>query len=330
MRKYKYLVTIGCSQTAGQGVSGVEKTWTSLLAKRLGLEPINLSVPGSGWYAVKANIVSFIEGNKDKIHDCFFILQKSTLERRLNYADLPYCRTDIWEEWNVKYLSPHSVACLGYKDWGKYDDISRKPEGWKPDITSNGMWGDEHNMPNRLNFFPEHRHYPNSRHLFKIGHNHEIWPPFIHEQFEQLMFHWAYEMQTLHLFLKSLDIDHLMVDGYSPFLSHKLNFRNYYESDDDFQFVNDFWSTKKLFHDEEDIMLYDFKNIKAKWIFDSIDIKYKIDDVILWMLYFVNITSQSVCYDGGHAGPEGMIRIEKCIYQNLIEKGWFEEPKELI
>jgi len=325
MKKYKYLVTLGCSQTAGQGCGSVENTWTSLLAKRLELEPINLSVPGSGWYAVKGNILSFIAGNKDIINDCFFILQKSMIERRLNYNDVPYAPTDIWEKWNIKYVSPHSLASLGYIDWEKYGEDYCKPKEWKPDITSNGMWSDEYTVSKKLNFFPEHRHYPNSRHYWKIGEKNDIDPPYINEQFEQLMYHWAYEMQSLHLFLKSLDIDHLMVDGYSPFLSYKLDFRNYYDKEDDYNFIKDFWSNKKLFNDENEIMLYDFKNIKAGWIFDSINKKYKIDDVILWMLYWVDITSMEVCYDGGHAGPEGMKRIEKCIYQNLIEKGWFSE-----
>ena len=331
MKKYKYLVVLGCSQSAGQGCGSPENRWSELLAKRLGLKPINLAVAGSGWYTVKATILSFINGNKDILNECFFILQKSMLERRLNYNDLPVCRTDIWEKWNIKYVSPHSVSCLGYYDWVKYGDTSRRPNGWvNGDTTSNSMWANEWDAPKKMNFFPEHRHYPNSRHLWKIGDQNEITPPYLHEQFQQLMLHWGYEMQSLHLFLKSLDVDHLMVDGYSPFLSYKLNFRNYYTKEDDFDFIKDFWSTKKLFHDEDEIMLYDFKNIEAGWLFDSIDIKYKIDDVILWMLYWVDITSESVCYDGGHAGPEGMKRIEECIYQNLIEKGWFEDISKKI
>ena len=172
-----------------------------------------------------------------------------------------------------------------------------------------------------LGYFPEHRHYPNSRHYWKVGDNHDIEPPYIKEQIHELMLHWGYRMSSLHYLLKQNNIDHIMVDGYSPFLSYKLDFRNYYDTDDEFEMIKRFWSSEPDEGDEEEVMLYDFKNTTAGWIFDGIDDKYKIDDVVIWNLYmFKHQTSWNV--DGGHAGPKGMELIEKVIYQNLQEKSW--------
>ena len=77
--------------------------------------------------------------------------------------------------------------------------------------------------------------------------------------------------------------------------------------------------------DENEIMLYDFKNINASWLFDSIESRYKIDDVVLWNLYLYHVGNYSINVDGGHACPIGHDYIEKVIYTNLIEKGWFDE-----
>ena len=71
--KYKYLVTAGCSLTFGQGCE-YEKTYPSLLANKLGLKLINLAVCGTGWYSLQTSITSFINNNKDILHECFFIL----------------------------------------------------------------------------------------------------------------------------------------------------------------------------------------------------------------------------------------------------------------
>ena len=317
--KYKYLVVSGCSQTQGQNCN-IDKIWAKLLSDRLGLTLINLSSAGSGWYHIETSISSFINNNRDIINECFFILQKSALERRLNYEELPYCRTDVWEKWNIKYLSPIAVAIHGYIDWDKFDMTPFKPKWWENEVTQNlSMWSEIHNVNCNLIFFPEHKHYPNSRHFWKLGKHNDITPPYISEQFEELILHWATRISSFHLFLKSNNIDHIIVDGYSPFLSYKLNFKNYYDTDDEFQMVNQFWGTQS--DDTDNEMVYDFKNIKSGWIFDSIGDKYKIDDVVLWGLYQFKY-EKKWNVDGGHAGPKGMKLIESVIYENLVQKGW--------
>ena len=104
MKKYKYLVVNGCSQTSGQ-MCPVSETWAVKLANRLGLELINLASAGTGWYKVETSTMSFINNNKDILDECFFILQKSELARRVNYEELAVNKSDIWEKWNIKYMS---------------------------------------------------------------------------------------------------------------------------------------------------------------------------------------------------------------------------------
>lgn len=325
MKKYKYLVVSGCSQTHGQNCVK-NKIWAKLLADRLDLELINLASAGGGWYHVETSVSSFINNNRDIVNECFFILQKSALDRRVNYEELPQCRTDVWEKWNIKFLSPIATMCHGYVNWDKFNMSSFRPEWWREDDNLNlpqnlSMWGEMDNANTNLIYFPEHKHYPNSRHYWKLGKNHDINPPHISEQFEELMLHWATRISSFHLFLKSNSIDHIIIDGYSPFLSYKLNFKNYYDTDEEFQMVNQFWGTES--NDPDDEMIYDFKNIKCGWVFDRIDNRYKIDDVVMWSLYQFKPHRTDWNVDGGHAGPKGMHLIEHVIYKNLLEKGWF-------
>ena len=326
LSKYKYLVVNGCSQTMGQ-LCHIDKTWAQLLANRLGLKLINLASSASGWYTLETSTTSFIHNNRDIIPECLFILQKSMLERGLDYENLPIYPSDIWEDYNIKYLPEHTIRIHGYNDWEKYTKfpvidefrVKNDPYQARPMYTE----FESNQDLNKLAYFPEHRHYPNSRHHWKIKDHYggESWPEYIHEQIDELLLHFGQRMLSFHLFLKSMGADHLLVDGYSPFLSHKLNFKNYYDTDEEFGFVKRFWSNEKTEWDEDDVMLYDFKNTKSSWIFEQIDNKYKIDDVVLWSLYQFK-TEPQWNVDGGHAGPRGMELIEKVIFKNLQEKSW--------
>lgn len=320
MKKYKYLVVNGCSQTFGQNCD-VDKTWPKLLADKYGLELINLATPGTGWNSLEDTTTNFIHNNRDIIDECFFILQKSMLEREFLYEYTSLCKTDVWEKYNMSFVPHRTIRYLGYNDiknfhielpFRRVDDKTQR----YGDYEGLNEWTDA----SVLSYLPEHKHYPNSRHNWKLGESNDIVPPWIHEQFEQLMLHWSRRMLSFHLFLTSLNIDHLMVDGYSPFLSYKLDFRNYYDTDEEFEFVKKFWGT--ISDDPDDEMVYDFKNIKSGWVFDSIDNKYKIDDVVLWSLYQFK-TNRKYNDDGGHAGPKGMELIADVIEKNLKEKGWF-------
>jgi len=324
MKKYKYLVVNGCSQTAGQGCI-VDETWPAKLSKKLGLELINLATPSTGWYHVQNSTTSFIQNNKEILDDCFFIFQISMLDRRLNYEEIPIVRTDIWEKWNIKYMSKSANSAKGFINWKKYSAIELKPKGWDesyPQYTT--TYSESNNINCNLGFFPEHRHYSNNNNVWKIGEYNDKIPPHIHEQFEELMIYWGREISSYHLFLKNLNIDHLIVDGYSPFLSHELKFKNYYENEQEFDFIKRFWNKNPMLEDQPEVMLYDFKNIKSKWLYDLIEDRYKITNTILWNS-FLNQDGIEWSPDGGHAGPKGMDRILEMVWDNLVNKGWFNE-----
>jgi hypothetical protein len=327
LSKYKYLVVNGCSQTMG-AVCHIDLIWPKLLADRLGLKLINLASSASGWYTLETTTTSFIHNNKDIVHECLFILQKSMLERGLDYANLSIYRSDIWEDYNIKYIPENSIRIHGYKKWEKYtQEHLNNPKhinSIDDKFQSRDMYGmfEQNVSLTYLPYFPEHRHYPNSRHHWKpIINDKEEKPKFIQEQIDELLLHFGQRMLSFHLFLKSMGADHIMVDGYSPFLSYKLNFKHYYDTDEEFDWVKRFWSKNPDERDEGDVMLYDFKNTKSGWIFDQIDNRYKIDDVVLWSLYQFK-TDPEWCPDGGHAGPKGMELIEKVIFENLQEKSW--------
>jgi hypothetical protein len=323
LSKYRYLVVNGCSQTQGQNCH-INSIWPKLLADRLGLKLINLASSASGWYTLETTTTSFIHNNKDIVDECLFILQKSMLERGLDYDNLSTYPSDVWKKYNIKYIPKNTLRIHGYKDWEMYGLSTPHYTSENDEYQVRDMYGEiEGNMKlNMLPYFPEHRHYPNSRHNWKpIIDDKEYEPKYIHEQIDELLLHFGQRMLSFHLFLKSVGADHILVDGYSPFLSYKLDFKNYYDTDDEFEMVKRFWSNEITEWDEDEVMIYDFKNTKSGWVFDQIDNKYKIDDVVLWSLYQFK-TEVEWCPDGGHAGPKGMELIEKVIYQNLQEKSW--------
>jgi hypothetical protein len=325
MKKYKYLVVNGCSQTSGQNCV-VEETWPVKLSKKLGLELINLATPSTGWYHIQNSTTSFIQNNKKILDECFFIFQTSMLDRRLNYEEIPLVRTDVWEKWNIKYMSKSANSAKGFINWKKYSYIELKPDWWDeayPQFST--VYTDTHRVDCRLQFFPEHRHYSNKNNNWKIGDTNDEIPPYIQEQFQELMIYWGREISSFHLFIKNLGLDHVIVDGYSPFVSHQLKFDNYYENEQEFDFIKRFWNKKPMPEDQEEIMLYDFKNIKGKWLFDLIDEKNKITNTILWNAFLNQPPNPEWSPDGGHAGPKGMNRILEMICDNLITKGWFHE-----
>jgi hypothetical protein len=323
MKTYKYLVVNGCSQTVGQNCV-LEETWPVKLSKKLGLELINLAASSTGWYHIENSTISFIQNNTSILPECFFIFQTSQLDRRTNHHEVPLVRTDIWEKWNIKYLSQSSVSSKGYIDWEKYSKIP-KPKNWEKSYPQfSQTYANSDSIYTNLNFIPEHRHYSNKNNKWKIGVANSEFPPYIYEQFEELMFHWGREISSFHLLMKQINIDHIIVDGYSPFVSHQLNFDNYYENEQEFDFIKRFWDKNPMPEDQLEIILYDFKNVKSKWLYDLVDDKYKITNTILWNS-FLNQYGPDWSPDGGHAGPKGMDRILIMMYDNLIRKGWFGE-----
>lgn len=312
MKKYKYLVVCGCSLTYGTDCP-VEQTYPKLLADRLGLELINLATPGAGWLTLEAVVASFINNNQDIIKDCFFILQQSLLERELPKEHTPIHKSDVWEKWNVSFLPQTVVTYHGYNDWNAYDYYNVKPDWWDSiDPQNKRPWGSNMPKTSQEKLIHEHSH----------SNSNNIIISYLYEKFEEIMLYWATRTSSFHLFLKNLSIDHIIVDGYSPFMSYKLNFTNYYESVHEYNIITMHWSrTNKLVSGE--VALYDFKNIKSGWLFDKIDIKYKVDDVVLHSLFSLKRDKQWNT-DGAHAGPLGMKLIADVLHKNLLDKKWME------
>lgn len=319
LKKFKYLVTVGCSFTYGQNCNP-EYHFTKLLAEKLNLELINLSAPGTGWYHVETLVTQFIHNNQEKVKDCFFILQISQLSRRPNYAEVPVIRSDFWEKYGIKYVTQAACAATGFWDWNKFSNGYKKPKKFITGDSFSDCWIGEGEIDAEFIFFPEHRHYPNSRNPWMV--NGKI-PPYFDDLFDEYMIQWAKEFYSFHLFLESMNANHIFVDAYSPFMSYELNFTNYYQSDEEFDFVKLFWSNSKMENDEDEIYLYDFTKTKAGWLFDKIPKKNKITDVVLFSFLLYNCGDELWTPDNGHAGPKGMSVIYKTLYKILKEKGWF-------
>lgn len=341
MKKIKKIVTIGCSLSQGL-FCGVDEIYSKILSDRFGCENINLSVPGSGWGDIESTTLSFIQNNKDTLDETLFILQNSTIDRGLNYNEISLYKTDLWKKYNIDYTTMTNFSYLGVNDYEKYnypkpstdghgsyqDNVERYdkneihflPIKLKPynELESNNFKRSEKWA--RLKFFPIHKHYENPKFPWKLGSELNIIPNLIEEQFDELMLYWGKRMLSFHLLLKKLSINHIFVDGYTPFLSNNLEFENYYDTDEEFVYVQRFWDFE---NDDDSVYSYDFKNIKSKWLFDLIDKKNKIDDVVLWSLFQFKDIPSDWNKDGVHAGHKGHKLISNVLEMNLIRKGFF-------
>jgi hypothetical protein len=341
MTQIKKIVTVGCSLSQGFFCEA-DKIYSKILSDRFGCLNINLSVPGSGWNDIESTTLSFIQNNKNILDETIFIIQNSTIDRSLNYNEIPLYKTDVWEKYNIDYVTMTNLSYLGSNNHNKFkypkplmdshgvyqtsterynkNEIHFLPIKLKPyneyksnDFKKSEKWA-------KLKFFPIHKHYENPKFPWKLGKDLDVIPNLIQEQFQQLMFYWGKKMLSFHLLLKKLSINHIFVDGYTPFLSNNLEFENYYDTDEEFLYVQKFWNLK---NDDDSVYSYDFKNIKSKWMFDLIDKKNKIDDVVLWSLFQFKDIPSDWNKDGVHAGYKGHKLISEVLEKNLIKKGFF-------
>ena len=311
MSKPKYLVVIGCSLSFGQEVE-YDETWGYQLAKELGLQLINLASGGSGFYYIEDVLNQFIIKNKQNLKDYFFIIQNSELNRCIDYQNISFIPHNNQElkKHGIKVLSKVSSLMLGG------DKINRDCS--PRDKTEVKFWQTYEEDFN----FPNHRVNPNHRNpwYIKDGEN-EIYPPDIEIQFQNLMNHWSYKNLSIHSLLKGLGVKHLLVDGYFPLLSHKLNFRKYKEYEvNDYDFTQMFWSNESSVDDEDNVMLYDFENIECADYISQISSENKIDDCVLWTLFAFRQPQTDWNIDGGHPGKKGHEIISKVLLKNIQEK----------
>ena len=341
MKQIKKIVTIGCSLSQGFYCE-VDKIYSKILSDKFKCENINLSIPGSGWNDIESTTISFIQNNKDNLDETLFILQNSTIDRSLNYNEISLYKTDVWNRYNIDYVTMTSFSYLGAKDYQKfnYPNPLIDSYGIHQKRTEKYNKNEIHFLPiklkaynelknnefkksekwAKLKFFPMHKHYQNPEFPWKLGNDLDIIPSLIQEQFQELMLYWGKKMLSLHLLLKKLSVNHIFVDGYTPFLSNNLEFENYYDTDDEFEYVKKFWRPENK---DNSVISYDFKNIKSKWMFDLIDKKNKIDDVVLWSLFQFKDVPSDWNKDGVHAGYKGHKLISDVLEKNLIKKGFF-------
>ena len=307
----KTLVVIGCSLTFGQDVK-YEETWGYLLAKELGLDYLNLGCGGTGWYYVEEVVKTFVLENQENIDDYLFVIQKSEFNRRPNYEEISLTPT---ENKNLKKYNINLIPRIAYEFIGPKEGVRSCEPIAEFDQYS---WVHDFNIPN-------HRVNPNHRNAWWVDVNKDGKKsphPKTDIMVESLLTHWGYSIFGLHKFLKEFNAKHILVDGYFPILSCKMNFKKYDCFDkDEFELTQDFWSDKPMKNDEDEILLVNHNNPKLINILDKIDIKNKIDDVVLWSTFFWKEHHSEYNIDGGHPGPKGHINIKNVILENIKQKG---------
>lgn len=310
MKKPKCLVVVGCSLTFGQGVK-YDETWGSLLAQELGLDYINLGCGGTGWYYAEEVVKTFVLENQENIDDYLFIIQKSEFNRRPSYEEVGFIPI---ENENLKKHNINLIPRIAYEFIGPKEGFrSCEPiQGFDQD-----SWVHTFNLPN-------HRVNPNHRNPWWVDVDNKgvsAPHPNTNIQVESLLTHWGYSIFGLHKFLKEFNVNHILVDGYFPLLSCKLNFKKYNcFSDNEFELTKDFWSCKPMKNDEDEILLIKHDNPKLISIIDKIDKKNKIDDVVLWSTFFWKASRSDWNIDGGHPGPKGHKQIKEIILENIKQK----------
>lgn len=310
MSSYKTLVVVGCSLTFGQGVK-YEETWGYLLAKELGLEYLNLGAGGTGWYYVEEVMKTFVLENQENINDYLFVIQKSELNRCPNYDDISFVpvENETLNRVNINLLPQRAYEFIGPSEGKRTCEPIT--------IIKEDSWLNDFNIPN-------HRVNPNHRNQWWVDVNNDgkkAPHPKMDIQVESLLTHWGYSIFGLHKFLKEFNTNHILVDGYFPILSCKMNFKKYdCFSEDEFELTQDFWSSKPMEGDEGQILLVNHDNPKLIKIMDKIDIQNKIDDVVLWSTFFWKHHNSEYNLDGGHPGPKGHLIIKDVILENIKEK----------
>ena len=119
MTQIKKIVTVGCSLSQGFFCE-VDKIYSKILSDRFGCLNINLSVPGSGWNDIESTILSFIQNNKNILDETIFIIQNSTIDRSLNYNEIPLYKTDVWKKYNIDYVTMTNLSYLGSNNHNKF------------------------------------------------------------------------------------------------------------------------------------------------------------------------------------------------------------------
>lgn len=225
----KYLYVNGCSFTFGSELTSKEKRWSSIVAKKLGLEEINESKEGGGNQRIFRKTIDWVVDNQDKVDETLFIIQWSYQGRTEIYTgseiNRPYTHLPFgyWDtDWNYMY----GVGM----DWNRVDLY----------INSENIRGQKQEIING------HR----SQHLFIM----EYWDELTNQSLRNI-----FSIQTL---LKNMNAKYIFFPGFTEFFTDSkeslwkqidmkqfLNFGKY-KSFQHWAYMN--YSLKKEGHPDED------------------------------------------------------------------------------
>lgn len=148
MTDITHLVVNGCSWTYCQGLDDPKtQGWPALVAKELGVEVVNLAVPGCGNDSIHRRTYEYVYESLPTGSKPFFIIAWSQYWRR--------------ETWHNKFL--------GYKDYNDYSLVSLPNEGSLPETNMERALLDDWN---ELDFF--RRTYLAKLSLMNLFKSHEI------------------------------------------------------------------------------------------------------------------------------------------------------------
>lgn len=165
-KKFKYLITSGCSFTEGH-MLGARGSWATYLSKYLGLELINLAKGGNGNELITQNTINYATENKDIADKSLFVIQLSECLRFLVVYD-NFFNKKMGENAFVWHITPHQfldfrknnveINSNGFSDWDLNFQINNYlyENRWQiAPLFSNmtyALWRTHNNIINFVNF----------------------------------------------------------------------------------------------------------------------------------------------------------------------------------
>jgi len=132
VRKNKYLISSGCSFTAGHFI-GEKASWATHLAQELDLESINLAKGGDGNEVIVNKVIEYGTLNPDVAKDSLFVIQ---LSECLRYV-LPYENLEDYTKSRYTHITPAQFTKVeGWASWS-WDNLNDPSEVLKKWIYDN-------------------------------------------------------------------------------------------------------------------------------------------------------------------------------------------------
>tara|TARA_B110001454_G_scaffold212286_1_gene228927 strand:- start:3749 stop:4645 length:897 start_codon:yes stop_codon:yes gene_type:complete len=132
MKKNKYLISSGCSFTAGHTI-GETASWATHLAQELDLELINFGKGGSGNELIVNKVIDYGTLRPDIAQDSLFVIQLSECLRYM----LPYENLDDYSKSNYTHITPNQfIKENAWTSW-TWGDLNQPMEALKKWVYDN-------------------------------------------------------------------------------------------------------------------------------------------------------------------------------------------------